>query len=245
MAARCAHTAWHPPPCFRPLIPQEVRDWLRGHPFKVGGLICLRTACLHTARWRGPAALPRCLLPLPAAAAQRAHLPPLHPPAQFEDSDVKILSGVDEGAFAWLTLNYLLGRLGGSEQDTGGWYCASMLSDAVGCCLLAGRAALPAKCSKRQGDGESRARCASGPAKPRHTVLAPFHFVSPHFTTPTPRPPSLPPHPPPAVASIDLGGGSVQEAYAMTAKEAAAAPDKQYLTELKSGGHHYHVYVYR
>ena len=32
---------------------------------------------------------------------------------------MKILSGVDEGAFAWLTLNYLLGRLGGSEQDTG------------------------------------------------------------------------------------------------------------------------------
>ncbi|KAI7844404.1 hypothetical protein COHA_001998 [Chlorella ohadii] len=85
-------------------------------------------------------------------------------PFKFSDEDVKILSGVDEGAFAWLTLNYLLGRLGGSEQDT--------------------------------------------------------------------------------VASIDLGGGSVQEAYAMTEAEAAAAPDKQYLTELRSGGKTYHVYVY-
>ena len=43
----------------------------------------------------------------------------VRPSTQFEDSDVKILSGVDEGAFAWLTLNYLLGKLGGSEQDTG------------------------------------------------------------------------------------------------------------------------------
>ena len=41
------------------------------------------------------------------------------PPPQFEDGDVKILSGTDEGAFAWLTLNYLLGHLGGSEHDTG------------------------------------------------------------------------------------------------------------------------------
>jgi Golgi nucleoside diphosphatase len=49
-------------------------------------------------------------------------LPPLMPlllSPQFEDDDVKILSGVDEGAFAWLTLNYLLGHLSGSEQDTG------------------------------------------------------------------------------------------------------------------------------
>ena len=31
----------------------------------------------------------------------------------------------------------------------------------------------------------------------------------------------------------------------MTDAEAAAAPDKQYLTELHSGGRTYHVYVYR
>lgn len=31
----------------------------------------------------------------------------------------------------------------------------------------------------------------------------------------------------------------------MTEAEAAAAPDKQYLTELHSGGKTYHVYVYR
>ncbi|KAL4422474.1 hypothetical protein ABPG75_008671 [Micractinium tetrahymenae] len=98
------------------VILQEVRDWLRKHPFK------------------------------------------------FADDDVKILSGVDEGAFAWLTLNYLLGRLGGSEQDT--------------------------------------------------------------------------------VASIDLGGGSVQEAYAMTGAEAAAAHDKDYLKEMRAAGKTYHVYVY-
>lgn len=98
------------------LILQEVRTWLRKHPFK------------------------------------------------FEDDDVKILSGVDEGAFAWLTLNYLLGHLSGSEQDT--------------------------------------------------------------------------------VASIDLGGGSVQEAFAMTPAEAKAVPNKDYLTELKSGGKTFYVYVY-
>lgn len=49
----------------------------------------------------------------------------------------------------------------------------------------------------------------------------------------------------PAVASIDLGGGSVQEAYAMTQAEAAAAPDPQYLTQMRAGGKTYHVYVYR
>ncbi len=40
-------------------------------------------------------------------------------PFQFSDvDDVKILSGVDEGAFAWLTLNYLLGNLGKAEHGT-------------------------------------------------------------------------------------------------------------------------------
>ena len=47
------------------------------------------------------------------------------------------------------------------------------------------------------------------------------------------------------MASIDLGGGSVQEAYALTAAEAAAAPDPQYVTELHGGGKAYHVYVHR
>lgn len=42
-----------------------------------------------------------------------------HYPFQFDDArDVKILSGVDEGAFAWLTLNYLLGNLGKAEDST-------------------------------------------------------------------------------------------------------------------------------
>jgi apyrase len=83
---------------------------------------------------------------------------------KFTDADIKILSGVDEGAFAWLTLNYLLGHLGQKESNT--------------------------------------------------------------------------------VAAIDLGGGSVQEAYAMAADEVTTAPDAQYLTQLRGGGRQYHVYVY-
>ena len=39
-------------------------------------------------------------------------------PFVFGEGDVKILSGVDEGAFAWLTLNYLLGHLGQPEAST-------------------------------------------------------------------------------------------------------------------------------
>lgn len=64
---------------------------------------------------------PAVLLPVDLPATIILSLPPCYRShLQFQDSDVKILSGVDEGAFAWLTLNYLLGRLGGSEQDTGG-----------------------------------------------------------------------------------------------------------------------------
>lgn len=85
-------------------------------------------------------------------------------PFMFQDDDVKILSGVDEGAFAWLTLNYLLGNLGLHHSHT--------------------------------------------------------------------------------VAAIDLGGGSVQEAFAMSAKEAAAAPRPDYVTKLRGGGLEYSVYVY-
>jgi apyrase len=85
-------------------------------------------------------------------------------PFRFANDDVKILSGVDEGAFAWLTLNYLLGKLGGPEEGT--------------------------------------------------------------------------------VAAIDLGGGSVQEAFAMSATEAATAPDPAYITRLQGGGKQYQVYVH-
>ncbi|KFM27824.1 Apyrase [Auxenochlorella protothecoides] len=85
-------------------------------------------------------------------------------PFQSAASDVSILTGVNEGAFAWLTLNYLLGRLGEHEDRT--------------------------------------------------------------------------------VAAIDLGGGSVQEAFAMTAEEAAGAPHANYTTTLSGGGRRYSVYVY-
>lgn len=85
-------------------------------------------------------------------------------PFKFQDDDVKILSGVDEGAFAWLTLNYLLGHLGKPHADT--------------------------------------------------------------------------------VAAIDLGGGSVQEAFAMSREEARLAPKADYVSHLRGGGQEYAVYVY-
>lgn len=84
-------------------------------------------------------------------------------PFKMAADAVSIMDGKDEGAFAWLTLNYLLGKLG------------------------------------------------HGPAA--------------------------------TVAAIDLGGGSVQEAFAMTSEEAKSAPSK-YLTKLKAGPHEYHVYVH-
>ena len=88
-------------------------------------------------------------------------MPPLpHPPP---DSAFP-LAGQDEGGFAWLTLNYLLGKLGKGEAGT--------------------------------------------------------------------------------VAAIDLGGGSIQEAFALTEAEAASAP-KGYINKLKACGSTYNVYVHR
>ena len=37
-------------------------------------------------------------------------------PFAFTAASVSILGGADEGAFQWLTLNYLLGNLGGGIQ---------------------------------------------------------------------------------------------------------------------------------
>ena len=73
-------------------------------------------------------------------------------------------AGADEGAFAWLTLNYLLGHLGKEAGQT--------------------------------------------------------------------------------VAAIDLGGGSVQQAFAIPEADVAGAPDG-YITQLSGGGRTYHVYVHR
>lgn len=73
-------------------------------------------------------------------------------------------AGTDEGAFAWLTLNYLLGHLGKAEDKT--------------------------------------------------------------------------------VAAIDLGGGSVQQAFAVKAEDAGKAPPG-YITQLSGGGRSYSVYVHR
>jgi hypothetical protein len=75
-----------------------------------------------------------------------------------------IHAGADEGAFAWLTLNYLLGHLGGDESNT--------------------------------------------------------------------------------VAAIDMGGGSVQMAYAVDDATAKRAPSG-YIFKLKGGGKNYNVYVRR
>lgn len=85
-------------------------------------------------------------------------------PFKFSRDDVKILSGVDEGAFAWLTLNYLLGNLGLEYHDT--------------------------------------------------------------------------------VAAIDLGGGSVQQAFAMSPSEIKESPKSDYIKTLKGGGKEYSVYVH-
>ena len=73
-------------------------------------------------------------------------------------------AGADEGGFAWLTLNYLLGHLGKPEEKT--------------------------------------------------------------------------------IAAIDLGGGSVQQAFAVPPSEAAKAPEG-YITQLSGGGRAYNVYVHR
>mmetsp|Transcript_3004 Transcript_3004/g.5427 ORF Transcript_3004/g.5427 Transcript_3004/m.5427 type:complete len:441 (-) Transcript_3004:141-1463(-) len=83
-------------------------------------------------------------------------------PFKCSDESVSILDGADEGAFAWLTLNYLLGHLGGDESNT--------------------------------------------------------------------------------VAAIDMGGGSVQMAYAVDDATAKRAPSG-YIFKLKGGGKNYNVYV--
>ncbi len=74
------------------------------------------------------------------------------------------LPGQQEGGFAWLTLNYLLGKIGSGPDDT--------------------------------------------------------------------------------VAAIDLGGGSVQEAFALTPEDAKLAPEG-YVLNLKGAGKTYSVYVHR
>lgn len=95
--------------------------------------------------------------------AVKAYLHRETPFAISEDA-VGILDGKDEGAFAWLTLNYLLHKVGGELHDT--------------------------------------------------------------------------------VAAIDLGGGSVQEAFALTDSAAAAAPPG-YVVNLQASGQTYNVYVHR
>ena len=84
-------------------------------------------------------------------------------PFKFNDDSVTIMDGAEEGAFQWLTMNYLLGNLEGSLANT--------------------------------------------------------------------------------VATVDLGGGSVQLAYAAEAKHVKTAPEG-YFKEMKGGGNTYHVYVY-
>mgnify|MGYP001800829828 CR=1 FL=1 len=39
-------------------------------------------------------------------------------PFAMDDGSVSIMDGVDEGAFGWVTVNYLLGKLGTSSSDT-------------------------------------------------------------------------------------------------------------------------------
>lgn len=84
-------------------------------------------------------------------------------PFKFTDDAVSIMDGAEEGAFQWLTMNYLLGNLEGGVAKT--------------------------------------------------------------------------------VATVDLGGGSVQLAYAAEAKHASTAPEG-YIKQMRGGGQTYHVYVY-
>ena len=84
-------------------------------------------------------------------------------PFKHTDDSVSIMDGAEEGAFQWLTMNYLLGNLAGGISKT--------------------------------------------------------------------------------VATVDLGGGSVQLAYAIPPKVAASAPDG-YVKSLKGGGKNYDVYVH-
>ena len=84
-------------------------------------------------------------------------------PFKFLGSSISIMDGADEGAFQWVTTNYLLGNLGHDVSHT--------------------------------------------------------------------------------VAAVDLGGGSVQLAHAVSAAEAASAP-AGYLRVLSGGGKAYHVYVH-
>lgn len=46
------------------------------------------------------------------------------------------------------------------------------------------------------------------------------------------------------MAAIDLGGGSVQQAFAIKAQDASKAPPG-YITQLSGGGRTYSVYVHR
>ncbi|KAI8471404.1 MAG: nucleoside phosphatase GDA1/CD39 [Monoraphidium minutum] len=84
-------------------------------------------------------------------------------PFRMGKDAVGIMDGAHEGAYAWLTLNYLLGKLGGGPAAT--------------------------------------------------------------------------------VAAIDLGGGSVQEAFALPDADATSAP-QGYVTKLHAGGATYSVYVH-
>ena len=102
------------------------------------------------------------------AQAQISQATPLTQPNRLTPNPQlcqSVFAGSDEGAFAWLTLNYLLGFLGKDGADT--------------------------------------------------------------------------------MAAIDLGGGSVQEAFALTDAQATAAPDPLYVTQLSGGGRTYSVYVHR
>lgn len=96
--------------------------------------------------------------------AVRSHLKEKYPFAVDAANGVTVLDGQSEGAFAWLTLNYLLGHLGKPAMET--------------------------------------------------------------------------------VAAIDLGGGSVQHAYALSDPKAASEAPPGYVRALAGGGKRYSVYVH-
>ena len=111
-----------------------------------------------------------------------------------------VTAGADEGALAWLTLNYLLGSLGRGGAET---VSTNMVPVTAGADEGAFAWLTLNYLLGNLGKGEVD-----------------------------------------TMAAIDLGGGSVQQAYALTDFEAAAAPDG-YVTKLSGGGRAYSVYVHR
>ncbi len=144
-------------------------------------------------------------------------------------------AGKDEGAFAWLTLNYLLGRLGGAPQET------------VSAVDLGGGSVQVRGGLLKEGDGGQGGVVQEAP---RGTGV--LRGESGEWKRAGVRPCACSPpaeasltHAPLAWCACSLGACvRLQEAFAMTHDQALAAP-KEHVTKLHGGGKTYSVYVHR